>query len=112
MSMSDHERLLLVTGTYDTSGIGASPAEDFREVSLAFAAEDVPLVADDETEPEPADDSKPVVEEETEEPVVEEPVVEPKDEQPKDATPAKRAPVKRAAKKTTARKPQAKPAAS
>jgi hypothetical protein len=39
MSMSDHERSLLVTGTLDTSGVGGSPYANLDQVSLAFDAE-------------------------------------------------------------------------
>ncbi|MEU9405594.1 hypothetical protein AB0E08_07805 [Streptomyces sp. NPDC048281] len=39
MSMSDHERALLVTGTLDTSGVGGSPYANLDRVAVAFGAE-------------------------------------------------------------------------
>lgn len=38
MSMSEHERALLVTGTLDTSGVGGSPYADLDQVAVAFGA--------------------------------------------------------------------------
>ncbi|MFJ4902872.1 hypothetical protein [Streptomyces sp. NPDC088727] len=36
MTMSDSERRLLLSGTLDTSGVGAGADEDLRNVALAF----------------------------------------------------------------------------
>jgi hypothetical protein len=48
MSMSDHERALLVTGTLDTSGVGGSPYARLDQVAVAFGAP----VAEEAPEPE------------------------------------------------------------
>ncbi|MEU6362291.1 hypothetical protein [Streptomyces albidoflavus] len=42
MALSDHERQLMLTGTFDTSGIGGSPYEELPNVTLAFG-KDIPL---------------------------------------------------------------------
>jgi hypothetical protein len=58
MSMSDHERALLVTGTLDTSGVGGSPYADLDQVTVAFGApvhagDHIPQEAPVEVTPEP-----------------------------------------------------------
>jgi hypothetical protein len=53
MSMSDHERALLVTGTLDTSGVGGSPYARLDMVAVAFGAETAEAsVAEEVAEPE------------------------------------------------------------
>jgi hypothetical protein len=58
MSMRDHERALLVTGTFDTSGVGGSPYANLDQVAVAFGAEvhegdDIPQEAPVKASPEP-----------------------------------------------------------
>jgi hypothetical protein len=98
MSMSDHERALLVTGTLDTSGVGGSPYANLDQVAVAFGAEvfegdhipqETPVEADPELEQKAAENG-PL------EPV-EEPEPEVKaEEKPAAATRTKRAPAKKA----------------
>ncbi|MGA5598399.1 hypothetical protein ACPCSE_29615 [Streptomyces cellulosae] len=68
--MSDHERALLLTGTLDTSDIGASPYQRLQNVSLAFegdgeAAEATPekVAENSSLEPEGPAVAEPVKEE-------------------------------------------------
>lgn len=100
MSMRDHERALLVTGTFDTSGVGGSPYANLDQVAVAFGAEvhegdHVPQEAPVKTESEP--------EQELAENGPSEPVQEPEAEvqaeakvEEKPAARVKRAPAKKA----------------
>ncbi|THA72568.1 hypothetical protein E6R60_26940 [Streptomyces sp. A0642] len=45
MSMSEHERRLLLTGTLDTSGVGGSPDSELPNVALAFREEEAVVFA-------------------------------------------------------------------
>jgi hypothetical protein len=86
MSMSDHERSLLLMGTLDTSGVGGSPYANLDSVALAFGAD----VAE-----EPVVVAVPEPEEETAENGPSEPVKEPEVEPEKPAVRAKRGPAKK-----------------
>jgi hypothetical protein len=96
MSMSDHERALLVTGTLDTSGVGGSPYANLDQVAVAFGAEvfegdHIPQETPVKTEPEP--------EQKAAENGPSEPEPEPEaevEEKPATASRAKRAPAKKA----------------
>ncbi|QDN95016.1 hypothetical protein FNV58_01395 (plasmid) [Streptomyces sp. RLB1-9] len=98
MSMSDHERALLVTGTLDTSGVGGSPYANLDQVAVAFGAEvfegdHIPQETPVKTEPEP---EQKAAENGPSEPV-KEPEVEAKvEEKAATTTRAKRAPAKKA----------------
>lgn len=107
MSMSDHERALLVTGTLDTSGVGGSPYANLDRVAVAFGA---PVVEAAPEEPEVVEAEVKAAENSSPEPVVEsvtEPVVEP--EPVKEPEPVEEPEVKPAARKrtTAAKKAQA-----
>lgn len=93
MSMSEHERALLVTGTLDTSGVGGSPYAQLDHVAVAFGAEvhegdhipqEAPVKVAAEPEQKEAENSP------------SQPVEEPKAAEEKPATRAKRAPAKKA----------------
>jgi hypothetical protein len=85
MSMSDHERALLVTGTLDTSGVGGSPYARLDQVAVAFGAEAA------------------------EEPVAEE-VQEPEEPEEKAAEKSPSVPEPKAEARTTTKRPPAKKA--
>lgn len=109
MSMSDHERALLVTGTLDTSGVGGSPYANLDQVAVAFGAEvfegdhipqetvTVSVKVADEPEQKEAENGP-------SEPVKEAEPVEPKAAEEKPAARAKRAPAKKAQAPASAEK--------
>jgi hypothetical protein len=93
MSMSDHERALLVTGTLDTSGVGGSPYAQLDHVAVAFGAEvhegdhipqEAPVKVTSEPEQKEAENGP------------SEPVEEAKATEEKTTARAKRAPAKKA----------------
>lgn len=99
MSMSDHERALLVTGTLDTSGVGGSPYAELDQVAVAFGAEvhegdhipqEQPVKAASEPEQKEAEKGP------------SEPVTEPQAAEEKPAARTKRAPAKKAQAATPA----------
>jgi hypothetical protein len=107
MSMSDHERSLLLTGTLDTSGVGGSPFADLDNVALAFGAPVASEAPVEEAEAPEAPGAEVQVSENAPQKPVAGPVPEPVAAEETKAEPVKAEGSPPARKRTATKKPQA-----